>query len=149
MDDERIIELFFQRNEDAIKYTNETYGKRLFHLADNITKNDEDAEECVNSTYMKTWNTIPPKCPSFFFAYIAKICRHLALDKENDFIFKWPNGKPFSPDYISSHFSLLLKNNHLPHIRFHELRHSCASLLLNSGFTLKGVRSTWDIRIFR
>ena len=54
MDDERIIELFFQRNEDAIKYTNETYGKRLFHLADNITKNNEDAEECVNSTYMKT-----------------------------------------------------------------------------------------------
>ena len=81
MDDERIIELFFQRNEDAIKYTNETYGKRLFHLADNITKNNEDAEECVNSTYMKTWNTIPPKCPSFFFAYIAKICRHIALDR--------------------------------------------------------------------
>lgn len=59
---------------------------------------------------------------------------------ENDFIFKWPNGKPFSPDYVSSHFSLLLKNNHLPHIRFHELRHSCASLLLNSGFTLKDVQ---------
>lgn len=81
MDDERIIELFFQRNEDAIRYTNEAYGKRLFHLADNITKNVEDAEECVNSTYMKTWNTIPPKCPSFFFAYIAKICRHIALDR--------------------------------------------------------------------
>lgn len=60
--------------------------------------------------------------------------------EENDFIFKWPNGKPFSPDYISSHFSLLLKNNHLPHIRFHELRHSCASLLLNSGCTLKDVQ---------
>ena len=60
--------------------------------------------------------------------------------QENDFIFKWPNGKPFSPDYISSHFALLLKNNHLPHIRFHELRHSCASLLLNSGFTLKDVQ---------
>lgn len=43
--------------------------------------------------------------------------------EENDFIFKWPNGTPFSPDYVSSHFSLLLKNNHLPHIRFHELRH--------------------------
>ena len=60
--------------------------------------------------------------------------------QENDFIFKWPNGKPFSPDYISSHFALLLKNNHLPHIRFRELRHSCASLLLNSGFTLKDVQ---------
>lgn len=58
----------------------------------------------------------------------------------NDFIFKWPNGKPFSPDYVSAHFALLLKNNHLPHIRFHELRHSCASLLLNSGFTLKDVQ---------
>lgn len=81
MDDERIIELFFQRDEDAIKYTSESYGKRLFNLADNITKNDEDAEECVNSTYMKAWNTIPPQCPSFFFAYIAKICRHLALDR--------------------------------------------------------------------
>ena len=43
-------------------------------------------------------------------------------------------------DVVSSHFSLLLKNNHLPHIRFHELRHSCASLLLNNGFTLKDVQ---------
>ena len=60
--------------------------------------------------------------------------------EENDFIFKWPNGKPFSPDYVSAHFSLILKNNHLPHIRFHELRHSCASLLLNNGFTLKDVQ---------
>lgn len=59
---------------------------------------------------------------------------------ENDFIFKWPDGTPFSPDYVSSHFALLLRNNHLPHIRFHELRHSCASLLLNSGFTLKDVQ---------
>ena len=42
--------------------------------------------------------------------------------------------------FFSSHFSLLLKNNHLPHIRFHELRHSCASLLLNNGFTLKDVQ---------
>ena len=71
-----------------------------------------------------------------------RINRQLCGDEyeQNDFIFKWPNGKPFSPDYVSSHFSLLLKNNHLPHIRFHELRHSCASLLLNNGFTLKDVQ---------
>ena len=60
--------------------------------------------------------------------------------EENDFIFKWPNGKPFSPDYVSSHFAIVLRKNDLPHIRFHELRHSCASLLLNSGFTLKDVQ---------
>ena len=81
MDDERIIELFFQRNEDAIKYTNETYGKRLFHLADNIVHNDQDAEESVNDTYMKAWDTIPPQRPEHFFAYIAKICRNFALKR--------------------------------------------------------------------
>lgn len=59
---------------------------------------------------------------------------------ENDYVFKWYNGKPFSPDYVSAHFSLLLKKHGLPHIRFHELRHSCASLLLNSGFSLKDVQ---------
>lgn len=101
MDDERIIELYFQRNEDAIKYTNEAYGKRLFHLADNIIKNDEDAEECVNSTYMKTWNTIPPQCPSFFFAYIAKICRHLALDR-----FDWNKAAKRQAEIVSLSYEL-------------------------------------------
>lgn len=77
-----------------------------------------------------------------------RINRQLCGDEyeQNDFIFKWPNGKPFSPDYVSSHFSLLLKNNHLPHIRFHELRHSCASLLLNNGFTLKDVQEIHGAR---
>ena len=60
--------------------------------------------------------------------------------QENDYLFKWPDGRPFPPDYVSHHFSRLLKNHDLPHIRFHELRHSCASLLLNSGFTLKDVQ---------
>lgn len=60
--------------------------------------------------------------------------------QENDYVFKWADGRPFSPDYVSQHFSRLLKNHGLPHIRFHELRHSCASLLLNNGFTLKDVQ---------
>ena len=59
---------------------------------------------------------------------------------ENSYVFKWSDGRPFSPDYVSSHFALLLKKNGLPHIRFHELRHSCASLLLNNGCTLKDVQ---------
>ncbi len=60
--------------------------------------------------------------------------------QENDYIFKWPDGRPFSPDYVSERFSNLLKRNGLPHIRFHELRHSCASLLINQGFNLKDVQ---------
>ena len=59
---------------------------------------------------------------------------------ENDYVFTWPDGRPISPDYVSKHFQKLLNRNGLPHIRFHELRHSCASLLLSAGFTLKDVQ---------
>lgn len=60
--------------------------------------------------------------------------------QENDYIFKWADGTPFEPDYVTHHFSKVLKKNNLPHIRFHELRHSCASLLLNQGCGLKDVQ---------
>lgn len=60
--------------------------------------------------------------------------------QQNSYVFKWPDGHPLSPDYVTSHFNLLLKKHNLPHIRFHELRHSCASLLINQGFTLKDVQ---------
>ena len=59
---------------------------------------------------------------------------------QNDYIFKWADGKPYAPDYITSKFSKLLKKYNLPHIRFHDLRHSCASLLIANGFTLKDVQ---------
>ena len=60
--------------------------------------------------------------------------------QKNDYIFKWDDGHPYSPDYVSQTFAKLLKKHNLPHIRFHELRHSCASLLLNEEFTLKDVQ---------
>ena len=60
--------------------------------------------------------------------------------QKNDYVFKCPDGHPYSPDYISERFSNLLKKHGLPHIRFHELRHSCASLLLNNGCNLKDVQ---------
>lgn len=59
---------------------------------------------------------------------------------ENDYIFKWNNGKPYSPDYVTSKFSKLLKQKGLPHIRFHDLRHSCASMLLANGYTMKDIQ---------
>ena len=59
----------------------------------------------------------------------------------NDHICIWDDGTPFKPNYITSHFSLLLKKHGLPHIRFHELRHSCASLLLNRGLSAKQIQS--------
>ena len=81
MDDSQIIALFFSRNEDAIRHTDDTYGRRLFYLAERIVRNDPDAEESVNDTYMRAWDTIPPQKPKHLFAYLAKICRHFALDR--------------------------------------------------------------------
>ena len=60
--------------------------------------------------------------------------------QRNDYVFKWPDGRPFEPDYVTHHFAKVLARNGLPHIRFHELRHSCASLLLNNGCNLKDVQ---------
>lgn len=59
---------------------------------------------------------------------------------QNDYVFKWEDGRPYSPDYISHAFSSLLEKYDFPHIRFHELRHSCASMLLTQGYGLKDVQ---------
>lgn len=59
---------------------------------------------------------------------------------ESDYIFKWQDGRLYAPDYITKKFSKLLRQNNLPHIRFHDLRHSCASLLLANGFTMKDIQ---------
>jgi len=77
--DTEIIELYWARNEDAIRETDLVYGRKLHGLADRIVQNYEDAQECVSDTYMKTWDTIPPQRPNYFFAYLAKICRNFAL----------------------------------------------------------------------
>lgn len=79
MTDAQIIQLYWARNEDAIKETDAVYGRKLHTLAERIVQNFEDAQECVSDTYMKTWDTIPPQRPQYFFAYIAKICRNFAL----------------------------------------------------------------------
>lgn len=81
MNDHNIIELFFAREEAAIRHTEEVYGRRLFTLADNILRNRQDAEESVSDTYLRAWDTIPPQRPRHFFAYLAKICRNFALKR--------------------------------------------------------------------
>lgn len=81
MEDERIIDLYFARNEAAIKETEMKYGRLLFSIARNVLDLSEDAEECVNDTYLALWNAIPPAKPARFFAFAAKIVRNLSLKK--------------------------------------------------------------------
>ena len=79
--DERIIEMYFDRNEDAIAATDKKYRPYLYTIAYNILKDGFDCEECLDDTYLSTWNAIPPKRPSIFHAFLARITRNTATDR--------------------------------------------------------------------
>lgn len=79
MEDERIIDLYFARNERAIAETANKYGGYCRSIAMNILQNRQDSEECVNDTYTSAWNTIPPKRPNRLQTYLGKIARNHAL----------------------------------------------------------------------
>ncbi|MDE7313635.1 MAG: RNA polymerase sigma factor [Eubacterium sp.] len=81
MEDEKIIALFFARDEAAIQETACMYSTKLHRLAVRITQDEQDAAEILNDTYLRAWNTIPPNLPDSFFAYLAKICRNLCFDR--------------------------------------------------------------------
>ena len=81
MNDKKIVQLFFERSQQAITELSLKYGKICFHIALNILKCNEDAEECENDTYLKTWNSIPPDDPMCLRAYVSRIVRNLALSK--------------------------------------------------------------------
>ncbi len=81
--DEQIIELYWQRDEIAIRETAAKYGDMLFRIAYNILHDKADCEECQNDTYLCIWNRIPPTRPTAFRAFIAKIVRDIAINKYN------------------------------------------------------------------
>ena len=81
MVDEKIIELFFTRSEQAINELDMKYGKVFHKTSYNILKNELDAEECVNDAYLGTWNTIPPTKPNSLLAYVCKIVRNVSLKR--------------------------------------------------------------------
>ncbi|MBR3057553.1 MAG: sigma-70 family RNA polymerase sigma factor [Clostridiales bacterium] len=81
MDDEGIIRLYWDRKETAIEETSKKYGKYCFKIAYNILYDNEDSEECVNDTYSRVWNSIPPQKPLVFSSFIGRIVRNLALDR--------------------------------------------------------------------
>ncbi len=81
MDDLSIIEMYFARNEQAVKETDAKYGKLCYSVAYNILNNNEDSQECVNDTYVGVWNAVPPTRPNNFSAFVCRITRNLALKR--------------------------------------------------------------------
>lgn len=83
MEDAKIIELYWERNESAIVETNRKYGGYCHAIAFNILSVKEDAEECVNDTWHRTWNAIPPERPNALRTWLGRIVRNLSLDLWN------------------------------------------------------------------
>lgn len=81
MDDSKIIEMFYERSEQAIVELSQKYGSILKKVAGNILNDKRDVEECVNDAYLGAWNTIPPQNPNPLISYVCRIVRNLALKK--------------------------------------------------------------------
>lgn len=81
MEDSQIVELYWARSEQAITETSDKYGGYLRNISWNILRSHGDAEECVNDTYLRTWNAIPPARPSALRVWLGRIARNLSLDR--------------------------------------------------------------------
>ena len=81
MEDSEIISLFFARSEQAVAELDRQYGAAVKKTASNILPDRLDAEECVNDTYLRVWNSIPPQRPNPLVSFVCKIARNLALDR--------------------------------------------------------------------
>ena len=81
MDDRQIIELYNERSETAIWSTADKYGKYCYTIAYHILYNEQDSEECVNDTYLRAWEAIPPQYPKKLSVFLGRITRNLALNR--------------------------------------------------------------------
>ena len=81
MDDSKIVQLYWDRDEQAIPATSDKYGTYCIPIAQNILGNQEDAEECVNDTYLNAWNAMPPHRPKILSVFLGKITRNLSLNR--------------------------------------------------------------------
>lgn len=97
MEDEKIIELYWDRKEEAIQETASKYGRLCFFIARNILASSEDSEECVNDTYLGVWNAIPSQRPDRFSVFVSRIARNLALKK-----FAYLHAAKRNPDAVCS-----------------------------------------------
>lgn len=81
MDDKQIVDLYWARSENAISETEKKYGRYCRYIAGNILHNHEDSEECVNDTYLKAWEAMPPHRPERLSTFLGKLVRNLSLDR--------------------------------------------------------------------
>lgn len=94
MEDTKIIELFWNRDQKAIEETSGKYGKLCKYIAINILKDEQEAEEIVNETMFGVWNSIPPNRPTYFKAFLCKVTKNIAMTRA-----KYINAEKRKPEY--------------------------------------------------
>lgn len=99
VEDTVIINLYFDRSEKAIQATEEKYSRYCFSIAWNVLYDKEDSNECVNDTWLATWNSIPPRKPAILSAFLGKITRNLAIWCATRQVDKLNNENFFLPRY--------------------------------------------------
>ncbi len=97
MEDEKIIELYWERNESAIQETESKYGKYCHTIAYNILHSHDESDECVNDTWVNAWNTIPPEKPTRLQYFLARITRNIAIGR-----YRHDNAQKRSADMTSA-----------------------------------------------
>lgn len=125
---------------DSIDFEQKTLT--IKHTVSKVTQVVEKDTTKTASSY-RSFPLLPEAAAIFRSEQAAKAENQRLFGREyqpSGYIFTWPDGRLISPDHVTRHFSRLLKKHNFPHIRFHELRHSCASLLINEGFTLKDIQ---------
>lgn len=144
MEDRAIVELYWQRSERAIAETDGKYGRLCMQISSNMLKSHEDAEECVNDTYLTAWNTMPTEKPNVLSAYILKITRNLALKK-----IEYNTAKRRNPQMTVSYSELedvLCVNESIDdHINAKELAEEISNFLRNRDYVHRVVflRKYW------
>jgi RNA polymerase sigma-70 factor (ECF subfamily) len=81
MEDERIVALYWERSEDAIRQTQSKYDNYCMGIAGRILSSHEDARECVNDTYLAAWDAIPPQRPAVLSTFLGKLTRRISIDR--------------------------------------------------------------------
>lgn len=143
----KITALYGLRRSEALglKWDSVDFYRKLITVRRTVAKVTKVVEKNKTKT-ASSYRSFPllPEAEAIFLSRKAQQKENRRLFGQayhvSDYVFTWPDGHLYSPDYITGRFSNLLKKHGLPHIRFHELRHSCASLLLNEGCTLKDVQ---------
>ena len=81
MDDQKIVELYWERSESAVEETQKKYGRYCYSIAHRILNSEPDTEECVNDTYVRAWESMPPERPRVLQGFLGRIARNLALNR--------------------------------------------------------------------